>query len=44
MLDNTGGLMETVDLDGDGSGISEEQLEQFIASFPIDPWPRVGPR
>jgi hypothetical protein len=36
-LNNTGGLIEIVDLDGAHSGISEEELEQFIARFPIDP-------
>jgi hypothetical protein len=35
-LNNTGGLIEIVDLDGDDSGISEEELDQFIASFPIE--------
>jgi hypothetical protein len=43
-LDNTGGLIETVDLDGDDSEISEEELEQFVASFPIDPRPHAGAR
>ena len=43
-LNNTGGLIEIVDLDGDDSGISEEELEQFIASFPIDPWGPAGAR
>jgi hypothetical protein len=43
-LNNNGGLIETVDLDGDDSGISEEELEQFIASFPIDPWGPAGAR
>jgi hypothetical protein len=43
-LNNTGGLIEIVDLDGANSGISEEELEQFIASFPIDPWGPAGAR
>ena len=34
-LNNTGGLIEIVDLDGDDSGISEEELETFVARFPI---------
>jgi hypothetical protein len=35
-LNNSGGLIEIVDLDGADSGISEEELENFIASFPIE--------
>ncbi len=37
-LNKAGGLIETIDLDGCDAGISEEEMEQFIASFPIDPW------
>ena len=34
-LNTAGGLIETVKLDGDDAGISEEELEKFIASFPV---------
>jgi hypothetical protein len=37
-LNNAGGLIEIVDLDGADSGISEEELERFIAGFPIEAW------
>jgi hypothetical protein len=32
-----GSLMEVVNLNGNGSGVSEEELDRFIASFPIEP-------
>ncbi len=43
-LNNTIGLIEIADLDGADSEINEEELEQFIASFPIDPWGPAGAR
>ncbi len=30
-------LMEIVHLNGNGSDLSQEELERFIASFPIEP-------
>jgi hypothetical protein len=44
MLNDTGGLIESIHLDGDDSRIGEEELEQFIASFPIAAWPYAGSR
>jgi len=38
MLNAAGGVIETVKLDGDEASISEEELEKFIASFPIAAW------
>jgi len=38
VLNDTGGLIETVKLDGDEDSIGEEELEKFIASFPIAAW------
>jgi len=35
MLNAVGGVLETVKLDGDDAGISEEELERSVASFPI---------
>jgi hypothetical protein len=29
------GVTEVVELDGDGTDLSEEELERFIATFPI---------
>ena len=35
-LNPGGGIFEIVELDGDDDGLSEEELEKFIASFPIE--------
>jgi hypothetical protein len=43
-LNNTGGLIEIVDLDGADSAIGEEELEDFIASFPIEAFGHPGSR
>ena len=32
-----GSLLEIVHLNGNGSDLSEEELDRFIASFPIEP-------
>jgi hypothetical protein len=39
-----GVLTQVVDLDGARGSISDEELEPFIANFPIDPWPHAGSR
>jgi hypothetical protein len=39
-----GVLTEVVDLDGDGARIGSDELERFIASFPIDVPERAGAR
>jgi len=35
MLNAAGGIIETVKLDGDEASVSPDELEKFIASFPI---------
>jgi len=35
-LNPGGGITEIVELDGGEDGLSEEELERFIASFPIE--------
>jgi hypothetical protein len=35
-LNPEGAITEIVDLDGDGGRLSEEELERFIAGFPIE--------
>lgn len=35
-LNPGGAITEVVDLDGDGNDLSEEELEKFVASFPIE--------
>ena len=34
-LDATGLLTEIVDLNGSGEGLSQEELDRFVASFPV---------
>jgi hypothetical protein len=36
--------MERVDVDGDASEIGKEELEAFVASFPVVPARRTGTR
>lgn len=37
-------IMERVDVDGDASEIGKEELEAFVASFPVVPARRTGTR
>jgi hypothetical protein len=43
-LNPGGAVTEIVRLEGDADRISKEELEKFIAGFPIDPLPYAGPR
>ncbi len=35
MLTEVGSVIETVTLEGDAAGISKEELDRFVAGFPI---------
>jgi hypothetical protein len=39
-----GVLIEVIDLDGARGSISDEELDRFVESFPIDPRRRAGSR
>ncbi len=44
MLCSNGTLMEMISLDGDRQGISDEQIDRFVASFPIETVRQGGAR